>query len=140
MKTSTIPVSAPTWIIIDASGQTLGSIATTAAHRLRGKHKPTFAPHQLCGDHVIVINASDLALEQRKLQQKTYYKHTGYLGHLKATSLKEMLEKHPERVIEHAIKGMLPKNRLRTQMLKRLHVFAGAEHTHEAQQPEPVSL
>lgn len=140
MKTTTIPVSDPTWHIVDADGQILGNIATKIAHLLRGKHKATFSPHQLCGDAVVVINASKLAFGQRKLLQKEYVSHSGYLGHIKSTRLNEMIEKHPERVIEFAVKGMLPKNRLRAQMLNRLHVFADAEHTHAAQKPVPFSL
>ena len=140
MKTSTTPVTAPKWHIVDADGQTLGHLATSVAHVLRGKHKADFSPHQLCGDQVIVINASKLAFESKKLKQKEYVSHSGYMGHLKAVKLKEMLEKHPARVIEHAIKGMLPSNRLRADMLKRLHVYADAEHKHEAQKPSPLTI
>lgn len=140
MKTSTTPVSAPKWLIIDAEGQTLGRLAAKAAHVLRGKHRPDFSPHQLCGDHVIVVNASKLKFEQRKLMQKQYVKHSGYLGHLKSTSLAKMMETNPEMVIEKAVKGMLPKNKLQAEMMKRLHVFTDAEHTHEAQQPTPLTV
>ncbi len=140
MKTSTTPASAPVWYVIDADGQTLGRVATKIAHVLRGKHKPAFSPHQLCGDTVIVINAGKLSFSQRKLLQKEYVSHTGYFGHVKSVRLAHMLEKHPERVIELAVKGMLSKNRLRAQMLKRLHVFAGADHQHAAQKPVPLSL
>jgi len=140
MKTSTLPVSAPKWYIIDAEGQTPGRIATKAAHVLRGKHKPSFSPHQLCGDQVIVINATNLKIGQKKMMQKEYISHSGYLGHLKAIKLKDLIEKTPERVIEKAVKGMLPKNRLRTPMMKRLHVYAEGEHKHEAQKPTSLSL
>jgi len=140
MKTTTVPVSAPVWHIIDAEGQTLGRIATKIAHMLRGKHKPTFSPHQLCGDQIIVINAGSLSFEQRKLMQKEYVSHSGYIGHIKAVKLKDMLEKHPDRVVTTAVKGMLPKNRLRNEMMKRLHVYVDAEHNHAAQKPTPLSI
>ncbi len=140
MKTSTVKPSAPQWVLVDASGQTLGRIATQIAHMLRGKHRPSFSPHQLCGDCVVVINAAELSFEPRKLSQKTYVKHSGYLGHLKSTSLATMMEKKPEEVIRLAVKGMLPANRLRPSMLKRLHIFKGSEHTHTAQQPTPLTV
>lgn len=140
MKTSTIPVSAPAWHIVDAEDQILGRLASKVAHILRGKHRPDFSPHQLCGDHVIIINAAKLKFEQRKLKQKQYVKHSGYLGHLKSTSLSKMMETHPERVMEKAVKGMLPKNKLQAQILKRLHVYNDAEHIHTAQQPTPLTV
>ena len=140
MKTTTTPVEAPKWHLVDAEGQTLGRLATAISHVLRGKHKVDFSPHQLCGDQVIVINAGKIAFESKKLKQKEYISHTGYIGHLKAVSLKDVLAKHPERVIEHAVKGMLPKNRLRTSMLKRMHVYADAEHKYEAQKPSPLTI
>ncbi|MDZ4347891.1 MAG: 50S ribosomal protein L13 [Candidatus Binatia bacterium] len=140
MKTTTVPVSAPQWFIIDAEGQSLGRLATKAAHLLRGKHKPSFAPHQICGDQVVVVNAGKLNFGWRRLQQKEYIKHSGYLGHQKAISIKDLLATHPERVVELAVKGMLPKNRLRNELLKRLHVFPGVDHTHTAQQPQPFPL
>ena len=140
MRTTTVPVSAPQWFLVDAAGQSLGRLATAVAHVLRGKHKPSFSPHQLCGDQVIVINAKDLRFGGRQLQQKEYRSHSGYLGHLKATRLKDMVAKQPARVIELAVKGMLPKNKLRPLQLKRLHVYAAAEHKHEAQQPQPLPL
>jgi len=140
MKTSTPPESAPTWYLVDADGQVLGRLAAQIAHVLRGKHKPSFSPHQLCGDEIVVVNASKLAFESRKLSQKEYISHTGYIGHLKAEKLKDVLAKHPERVIEHAVKGMLPKNRLRVRMLKRLHVFTDSEHSHAAQKPASLPL
>lgn len=140
MKTSTIPVQAPKWVIIDADGQSLGRVAAKVAHLLRGKHRPSFSPHQLCGDHVVVVNISKLGFHPTKLDRKTYTKHTGYIGHLRTTSLRKMMEDRPTEVMVKAVKGMLPSNRLATQMLKRLHVFAEAEHDHEAQQPEPLSI
>jgi len=140
MKTSTIPVSAPKWYIVDAEGQVLGRIAAKIAHMLRGKHKPSFSPHQICGDEIIVINAAKLSFEARKLSQKEYISHTGYIGHLKSEKLKDTLIKYPERVIERAVKGMLPKNRLRDPMLKRLHVFADSEHPHAPQKPVSLTL
>lgn len=140
MKTSTIPVSAPKWHIIDAEGQSIGRIAAKAAHVLRGKHRVTFSAHQLCGDHVIFTNISKMAINPSKLLQKEYFSHSGYMGHSKAIPLKRMLETHPDRVIMKAVQGMLPKNRLRAQMLKRVHVFTGSEHTHEAQKPTPLTV
>lgn len=140
MKTSIVPVQAPLWVLVDAEGQSLGRMSARIAHVLRGKHRPSFAPHQLCGDHVVVINAAKLAIPQRKLLQKTYRKHTGYVGHVKSRTLKQMMDESPEQVIEIAVRRMLPANRLRPQMLKRLHIFTNAEHTHAAQQPTPLSL
>lgn len=138
MKTTTLPVEAAKWYIVDAANQSFGRLSANIAHVLRGKHEAHFSPHQLCGGHVIVINASQLAIEPRKAMQKTYFSHTGYLGHKKNTPLQKVFAKNPATVIEKAVQGMLPKNRLRAQMMKRLHVFNGAEHTHEAQ--KPISL
>lgn len=140
MKTSNIPVSAPAWHVIDAEGQTIGKIAVKAAMLVRGKHKVTFSPNQLCGDHVIVINADKIKLPPKKGQRKTYYRHTGFPGNMKIVSLDKMLEKKPTFVIEVAVKGMLEDNRLRREMLKRLHVFAAPEHPYAAQKPVPVTL
>ncbi len=140
MKTSTIPVSAPAWHVIDAEGQTLGKIAVKAAMLIRGKHKVTFSPHQLCGDHVIVVNAGKIKLPPKKGIRQMYYRHTGFPGNMKIASLDEMLEKKPTAAIEIAVKGMLEDNRLRQQMLKRLHVFASPDHPYEAQKPASVSL
>ena len=140
MKTSHPKPSAPSWILIDADGQSLGRIAARIAHILRGKHKASFVPNQVCGDHIVVINADKLKFTQRKLLQKRYYKHSGYLGHLKSRTLGQMMEEKPVEVIELAVKRMLPANRLRPQMLKQLHVFAGAEHTYQAQKPEPLTI
>ena len=138
MKTSTIPAGKPQWLLIDANGKNLGRLAVQAATLLRGKHRPTYSPHQLCGDHVIIINAGKLALPPKKGLRKTYYRHTGRVGNLQVTRLDEMMEKRPTEVIERAVKGMLPTNRLRVQMLKRLHVFAEGEHPYEAQKPSTL--
>jgi large subunit ribosomal protein L13 len=121
------------WQVIDADGQTLGRLATEVAGLLRGKHKPSFTPHMDMGDNVIVLNASKVKVTGNKLADKTYYHHTGYMGGLKERQLEEMLAKHPERVIEMAVRGMLPKTKLGHKQLKHLKVYAGAEHLHEAQ-------
>lgn len=121
------------WTVIDADGQTLGRLATEIAGLLRGKHKPSFSPHLDMGDSVVVVNASKIRVSGNKLADKTYYRHTGYMGGLKERQLAEMLEKHPERVIELAVRGMLPKNKLGRKQLKHLKVYAGPEHPHEAQ-------
>ncbi len=128
------------WIIIDAEDQVLGRLATRVANVLRGKHKPSYTPHVDCGDNVIIINAEKIRLTGNKLTEKTYVRYTGYPGGKRISNPAEMLEKTPTRVVEHAIKGMLPKNRLGAQMFRNLYVYAGAEHKHEAQQPKLVSL
>lgn len=128
------------WYVVDASGKTLGRLATEIARILRGKHKPQYTPHVDVGDFVIVINAEKIAVTGRKLDQKRYYRHSGYPGGLHSITLRRMLEKHPERVIRLAVKGMLPKNRLGRRMLKKLKVYAGPEHPHQAQQPKPLDL
>ncbi|PPF43850.1 50S ribosomal protein L13 [Pseudoclavibacter sp. AY1F1] len=125
------------WVVIDATDVVLGRLATHAAALLRGKHKATFAQHVDMGDFVIVINAEKVALTGSKLQKKLSYRHSGYPGGLTATSYSEMLEKHPTRAVEKAIRGMLPKNTLGRDQLKKLKVYAGAEHPHAAQQPKP---
>lgn len=140
MKTTYATSPAPAWTLIDAEGQSLGRLSTEAAKRLRGKHKPNFAPHQLCGDHVIVINAAKMAIRPKSAQRKMYRKHTGYFGHLREQTLGALLEKKPAEVIERAVRGMLPRNRLRAEMLKRLHVFPDASHGFEAQQPLSITL
>ena len=129
-----------TWYILDAEGQSLGRVAAKAAHILRGKHKPTYAPHADCGDHVIIINAEKVVLTGNKLTDKLYTRHTGYPGGQRHTSPAAVLKVHPERVIEHAVRGMLPKNRLGRAVLKNLHLYAGTEHKHEAQQPKVIDL
>lgn len=140
MKTTTTPVSAPAWHIIDATDQSVGRMAATIAHVLRGKHKIDFSAHQLCGDHIIVINIDKIQTTPKKLLQKQYFSHSGYLGHLKSMSMGDMLERHPDRIILKAVQGMLPKNKLRAEMLKRVHAFTGSEHTHTAQKPTPLSI
>ncbi len=128
------------WFVVDAEGQTLGRFASNVAQILRGKHKPIFSPSVDCGDYVVVINAEKIAVTGRRLEQKIYYHHSGYPGGIKSISLKDQLEKHPERVIQSAVKGMLPKNALGRKMLKKLKVYAGANHPHEAQQPEQMTF
>ena len=125
------------WLIIDATDVVLGRLATQAATLLRGKHKPTFAPHMDNGDFVIIINAEKVALTGSKLLQKKAYRHSGYPGGLRATSYSELLEKDPEKAVEKAIRGMLPKNSLGADQFRKLKVYAGAEHPHVAQQPKP---
>ena len=128
------------WYVIDAAGLTLGRLASQIASVLRGKHKPTYSPHMDCGDFVIVVNAHKIRVTGRKLDQKFYYRHSGYPGGLKAISLRDQLDRHPDRVIQLAVRGMLPKNRLGRQMIKKLKIYATPDHTHEAQQPKPFQF
>lgn len=128
------------WFVVDASGKTLGRLATEIARILRGKHKPIYTPHVDCGDYVIVINADKIRVTGKRLDQKIYYRHSGYIGGLKETSLRRMLETHPERVLQYAVKGMLPKNRLGRKMFKKLKVYAQPDHPHTAQKPQPLEL
>jgi large subunit ribosomal protein L13 len=128
------------WVLIDAEGQVLGRVATRAAHILKGKHKPEYTPHIDTGDFVVIVNASKIRLTGNKAAQKTYYRHSNYPGGLKAESFERALERHPERVIEHAVKGMLPKNTLGRAQGKKLKVYAGPEHPHTAQQPQKIEL
>ncbi len=128
------------WFVVDAGDQVLGRLATRVATILRGKHKPTYTPHADAGDHVIVINAERVRLTGNKLTDKTYYRHSGYPGGLKAETAEEILSKHPERIIEKAVKGMLPKNPLGRAMFKKLKVYAGSSHNHEAQKPQPLEI
>lgn len=128
------------WYVVDAQGKTLGRLASQVASILRGKHKAIFTPHVDCGDFVIIINADKVWTTGRKLDQKVYYRHSGYPGGLKEITLRDQLEKFPERVIETAVRGMLPKNKLGRQMYKKLKVYAGPSHPHEAQKPEPLDL
>jgi large subunit ribosomal protein L13 len=130
----------PNWLIIDANDVVLGRLASHVAALLRGKHKPTFAPHMDMGDFVIVINADKVALTGSKLAEKLYYRHSGYPGGITATTYSEMVEKHPTRAVEKAIRGMLPKNSLGRAQIKKLKVYAGAEHPHAAQQPTVYTL
>ena len=128
------------WYVVDAADYTLGRLASQVAAVLRGKNKPTYTPFLDCGDNVIVINASKVKVTGKKLDQKVYYNHSEYVGGMKETTLKEMMEKHPERVIELAVKGMLPKGPLGKSMITKLHVYAGAEHAHAAQKPEVLTF
>jgi len=128
------------WFIVDAEGQNLGRLSSQIAHVLRGKHKPTFSPSVDTGDYVIVVNADKIAVTGRKLDQKVYVRHSGYLGSRKETKLKDMLQKKPEFVLTHAIKGMLPKNNLGRKMFDKLHVYAGTDHKHKAQRPKALKL
>ena len=128
------------WYVVDATGQVLGRLATRVATILRGKHKPIFSPHLDVGDHVVVINAEKVQFTGRKLKDKLYQWHTGYIGGLKEVNAETMLRTHPDRVVEWAVEGMLPKNRLGRAMAKKLKVYRGAEHPHDAQQPEPLEV
>ncbi|MFQ5583327.1 MAG: 50S ribosomal protein L13 [Calditrichia bacterium] len=128
------------WFVVDASEYVLGRLATRVAHILRGKHKPAFAPHQDLGDFVIVINANKIKLTGRKAEQKIYFRHSGYVGGGREVPFRRMLAKKPEYIIEHAVRLMLPKNALGRKMIKKLKVYAGSEHPHEAQQPEPIKF
>ena len=129
------------WHLVDAEGQVLGRLASKVAQLIRGKHKPTFTPHMDGGDFVVVINAEKVKLTGKKLQQKQYFRHTGYMGHERFTPVADLLKKHPERVIEKAVFGMLPKSTLGKQTLrKKLKVYAGTEHPHQGQSPTPVEL
>ena len=128
------------WYVVDAEGCTLWRLASEVASVLRGKNKPVFTPHVDTGDYVIVINAEKIKVTGKKLDQKIYYSHSDYVGGMKETTLREMMNKKPEKVIELAVKGMLPKGPLGRQMIKKLHVYAGAEHGHEAQKPEVLTF
>lgn len=126
------------WYVIDANGAVLGRLASQVAQRLRGKHNPQFTPHVDSGDWVIVVNAAKITLSGRKMDQKIYYRHSGYIGGLKEITAKDLLEKQPEALVRSAVKGMLPKNKLGRQLFKKLKVYAGDAHPHEAQQPETL--
>ena len=128
------------WVLIDATDQVLGRVASVAAQILKGKHKPQYTPHVDTGDFVIVINADKIKVTGAKAADKVYYRHSGYVGGLKSETFEEAMRKHPERVIEHAVKGMLPKNTLGRAMGKKLKVYAGAEHPHAAQQPREIKI
>ncbi len=128
------------WYVIDAEGKTLGRLATEVARRLRGKHKAIYTPHVDTGDYIIIINAEKIHVTGNKLEQKTYHHHTGYIGNLKSETLKERLQRYPERAIEAAVKGMLPKNSLGRAMFKKMKVFAGSEHPHAAQQLQILEI
>jgi len=128
------------WCVVDATDKTLGRLATQLAHRLRGKHKPEFTPNMDTGDHMVVINAEKIKVTGKKLEDKMYHRYTGYIGNLKSINLGKLLDTHPERAIEYAVKGMLPKNPLGRAMYRKLHVYAGPEHPHAAQQPTQLEL
>ena len=128
------------WFLVDATDKTLGRLASELASRLRGKHKPEFTPNVDTGDHMVVINAEKIRVTGKKLDDKIYYRHTGYIGNLKSISLGKQLEEHPERVIQSAVKGMLPRNSLGRATFRKLHVYAGPEHPHAAQQPKELNL
>ena len=128
------------WYVLDAKGKPLGRVAAKAATLLRGKHKPTFAPHIDCGDHVVIINCKDAILTGKKLTQKYYYHHTGYIGHLKEVRYDKLMAEKPERAMTLAVKGMIPDTTIGRKSLTRLRVFAGAEHIHEAQKPEALDI
>lgn len=130
----------PSWFLVDASDQALGRLASQVASVLRGKHKPTYTPHEDLGDHVIVVNAEKIRLTGNKLQKKVYHHHTGFPGGIKSTTAEKMLEKDPTRLITKAVHGMLPKNRLGRAMAKKLKVYAGGAHPHQAQQPKALTL
>ncbi len=128
------------WYVVDATGKTLGRLSTEIAHRLRGKHKPEYTPHVDTGDYIVVINAEKIRVTGNKMQDKIYHHHTGYIGNLKSISLEKLLDEAPERAIQHAVKGMLPRGPLGRKMLGKLRVFAGPEHSHAAQQPIPLEV
>ncbi|TKI07005.1 50S ribosomal protein L13 [Martelella alba] len=128
------------WYVVDASGKTLGRLATELARRLRGKHKPEYTPHVDTGDYIIVLNAEKIAVTGNKRNDKIYYHHTGYIGGIKDATFEEMIARHPERVIEIAVKGMLPKGPLGRAMYRKLKVYAGTEHNHAAQQPQVLDI
>ncbi|MCU7934606.1 MAG: 50S ribosomal protein L13 [Candidatus Thiodiazotropha sp. (ex Dulcina madagascariensis)] len=128
------------WYLVDATDKTLGRLSTEIARRLRGKHKPEYTPHVDTGDYIVVVNAEKIRVTGNKLADKMYHHHTGYIGNMKSINLDKLLKKAPERVIQHAVKGMMPKNPLGRAMFKKLRIFAGPEHTHQAQQPQPLDI
>lgn len=128
------------WYVVDAAGKTLGRLASEVARRLRGKHKPEYTPHVDTGDYIVVVNAAQVHVTGNKATDKMYYKHTGYIGNLKSISFDKLLKQQPERIIEQAVKGMLPKGPLGRAMFGKMRVYAGAEHNHAAQQPLPLEI
>lgn len=128
------------WYVVDATGKTLGRLASEIARRLRGKHKPEYTPHVDTGDYIVVVNAAKVRVTGRKATDKLYHRHTGYIGHLKTISFDKLIATHPERVIEIAVKGMLPKNPLGRAMYRKLRVYGGPDHEHAAQQPRPLEI
>ena len=128
------------WYVVDADGKTLGRLASEIARRLRGKHKPEYTPHVDTGDYIVVVNAEKVRVTGNKEKDKIYYRHTGYIGHLKSVSLGKLRDSHPERIIQNAVKGMLPKNPLGRAMFRKLKVYEGSEHSHQAQQPKELNI
>ncbi|NNE62268.1 MAG: 50S ribosomal protein L13 [Woeseia sp.] len=128
------------WYLIDATGKTLGRLSTEIAHRLRGKHKPEFTPHVDTGDYIVVVNAEKIRVTGNKMKDKMYHRYTGYIGNLKSMPLEKLLKEKPERALEFAVKGMLPRNPLGRKMFSKLRVFAGPEHSHQAQQPIQLEI
>ena len=128
------------WYLVDATNKTLGRLSTEIARRLRGEHKPEYTPHVDTGDYIVVVNADKIRVTGNKMKDKMYHRYTGYIGNLKSMSLEKLMDEHPERVLEYAVKGMLPRNPLGRKMLSKLRVFAGPEHQHEAQQPIPLDI
>jgi len=128
------------WYLVDATGQTLGRLSSEIARRLRGKHKPEFTPHVDTGDYIVVINADKIRVTGNKLKDKLYHRYTGYIGNLKSVPLEKLMQTHPERVLQFAVKGMMPRNPLGRKMFSKLKVYAGPEHSHQAQQPIPLEL
>ena len=128
------------WFLVNASGKTLGRLSSEIAHRLRGKHKPGYTPHMDCGDYIVVINAKDIKVTGKKYTDKVYYHHSGYPGGIKSITFDKLIKKKPERIIETAVKGMLPKGPLGRQMYSKLKVYAGADHKHTSQQPQPLEI
>ncbi len=128
------------WYVVDATGKTLGRLSTEIARRLRGKHKPEYTPHIDTGDYIVIVNAEKIRVTGNKLKDKMYHRHTGYIGNLKSISLEKLLDEAPERAVQYAVKGMLPRGPLGRQMLTKLRVFAGPEHNHAAQQPIPLEV
>ncbi len=128
------------WYVVDAEGKTLGRLASEIARRLKGKHKPIFTPHVDTGDYIVVVNAEKIRVTGNKMKDKMYHHHTGYIGNLKSISLEKLLQKAPERVLETAVRGMLPRTPLGRAMMKKLRIFAGPEHPHQAQQPKPLDI
>ena len=140
VETTKNAVDEASWHLIDANGETLGRLASRIATLLMGKHKPTYSPHMDMGDHVVVVNAEKVRLTGRKAEQKVYYRHTGYPGSIRSTSIERMLADHPERVLQKAVRGMLPHNILGREMFRKLRVYAGPDHRHGAQQPQPLDI
>ena len=128
------------WYLVDATNKTLGRLSTEIARRLRGKHKPQYTPHVDTGDYIVVVNADKIRVTGNKMKDKMYHRYTGYIGNLKSMSLEKLMDEHPERALQYAVKGMMPRNPLGRKMLSKLRVFAGPEHNHEAQQPIPLDI